>query len=200
VAIRLFDPLSQRGTCDSGPIRLLPASEAFTVPGEAEIDQSAPAAERLLPDGPLASLFDFLPGAALGLMQNTEDRIAGWLDLVRDSYAAELDAVRAGHQVPPSPDELFLTEAEVVGELACRKLTRFVVQGGQEEPALSPALAVRRAASCLQDGEAVVLYQPSWLPTLPRFPRAEKYDSLTAAHRFDSGDPHECGGKDYPDR
>ena len=48
-AIRLFDPLSQRGTCDSGPIRLLPASEAFTVPGETEIDQSAQAAERLLP-------------------------------------------------------------------------------------------------------------------------------------------------------
>jgi transcription-repair coupling factor (superfamily II helicase) len=156
VAIRLFDPVSQRGTCDSGPIRLLPASEAFTVPGETEIDQSAPAAERLLPDGPLASLFDFLPGAALGLMQDTEDRIAGWLGLVRDSYAAELNAV-AGHRAPPPPDELFLTEAEVVGELACRDLARFIVHTGQKEPALSPALAVRRASSCLQEGEAVVL-------------------------------------------
>jgi transcription-repair coupling factor (superfamily II helicase) len=106
-AIRLFDPLSQRGTCDSGPIRLLPASEAFTVPGETEIDQLAHAAERLLPDGPLASLFDFLPGAALGLMQDTEDRIAGWLGVVRDSYALGFDAVPAGHRVPPPPDELF---------------------------------------------------------------------------------------------
>jgi transcription-repair coupling factor (superfamily II helicase) len=60
-AIRLFDALSQRGTCDSGPIRLFPASEAFTVPGETEMDQSVQAAERLLPDGPLANLFNFLP-------------------------------------------------------------------------------------------------------------------------------------------
>jgi transcription-repair coupling factor (superfamily II helicase) len=156
-AIRLFDPLSQRGTCDSGPIRLLPASEAFTVPGETEIDQSAQAAERLLPDGPLASLFDFLPEAAFGLMQDTEDRIAGWFGLVRDSYAAGLDAVRAGHRVPPPPDELFLTEAEILGELARRDRTRFIIHAGQKEPALPPALAVRRAASCLQEGEAVVL-------------------------------------------
>jgi transcription-repair coupling factor (superfamily II helicase) len=78
-AIRLFDALSQRGTCDSGPIRLFPASEAFTVPGETEMDQSVQAAERLLPDGPLANLFNFLPRAALGLMWDTEDRIAAWL-------------------------------------------------------------------------------------------------------------------------
>jgi transcription-repair coupling factor (superfamily II helicase) len=106
--IRLFDPLSQRGTSDSGPVRLLPASEAFTVPGETELDQSAPVAERLLPDGRLASLFDFLPGAALGLMQDSEDRIAGWLGLVRDSYQASLDAVHAGHPAPLLPDDLVL--------------------------------------------------------------------------------------------
>jgi hypothetical protein len=68
-------------------------------PARQKLTNRPPASERLLPDGPLVSLFDFLPRAALGLMQNIEDRIAGWLDLVRDSYAAELDAVRAGHQV-----------------------------------------------------------------------------------------------------
>jgi transcription-repair coupling factor (superfamily II helicase) len=156
-AIRLFDPLSQRGTCASGPIRLLPASEAFTVPGETESGQSAQVAERLLPDGPLASLFDFLPGASFGLMQDTEDRIAGWLGLVRDSYMAGLDAVRAGHRAPPSPDELFLTEEEVRVKLARHECTRFIMHAGQKEPALSPAGAVRRAASGLQEGEAVVL-------------------------------------------
>jgi transcription-repair coupling factor (superfamily II helicase) len=156
-AIRLFDALSRRGTCDSGPIRLFPASEAFTVPGETEMDQSVQAAERLLPDGPLANLFNFLPKAALGLMWDTEDRIAAWLGLVRDSYAAGLDAVRAGHPPPPPPDELFLTEAEIMGELARYDHTRFIMQAGQAEPALSPALAVRRAAACLQEGEAVVL-------------------------------------------
>jgi transcription-repair coupling factor (superfamily II helicase) len=111
----------------------------------------------MLPDGPLASLFDFLPGAAFGLMQDAEDRIAGWLGLVRDSYAAGLDAVGAGHRAPPPPDELFLTEAEVAGELARRDRTRFIMRDEQGEPALSPGLAVRRAASCLQEGEAVVL-------------------------------------------
>ena len=57
----------------------------------------------------------------------------------------------------PAPDELFLTEAEVVAELARRDRTRFIIHAGQKEPALPPALAVRRAASCLQEGEAVVL-------------------------------------------
>ena len=156
-AIRRFDPLNQRGTSESGPIRLLPASEAFTVPGEAETGSSAEATERLLPDGALASLFDYLPGAAFGLMQDSEDRIAGWLGLVRDSYATGLDAVRAGHPAPIPPDELFLPEREVLGELGRRVCTRFLLRDEQADPALPPAPAVRRAGAALSDGEAVVL-------------------------------------------
>jgi transcription-repair coupling factor (superfamily II helicase) len=156
-AIRLFDPLTQRSTRNSGPIRLLPASEAFTVPGEPDTGQSARAAERLLPDGPLVSLFNLIPGAPIGLMEDTEDRVADWLALARDSYTVALNAVRAGHRAPPAPDELFLPEMEVMSELACRDRTRFVMNAGQVEPALPPAPAVRRAVSCLEKGDAVVL-------------------------------------------
>jgi transcription-repair coupling factor (superfamily II helicase) len=157
VAIRPFDPLTQRGTGDSGPLHLLPASEAFTVPGEADPAALTRTAERLLPDGALASLFDLIPGAALGLMQDTEDRIADWYALIRESYAVALDAVRAGHQAPPVPDTLFLPEAELAAELTRRGNVRFIMDAEQAGAALPPGPAVRRAASCLEKSEAVIL-------------------------------------------
>jgi transcription-repair coupling factor (superfamily II helicase) len=157
VAIRPFDPLSQRGTGEAASLRLLPASEAFTVPGEVDTGESLTTAERLLPDGSLSKLFDLIPDAAFGLMQDTEERIADWLALIRDGYAAALDAVRAGHPAPPVPDELFLPEAEVADELTRRDPVRFIVDAEPAGSALPPAPAVRQAASSLEKGEAVIL-------------------------------------------
>ena len=153
--IRLFDPLTQRGLRSSGPVHLLPVSEAFTVPGET--DQMPRVAERLLPEGPLASLFDLLPGATIGLMQDTEDRIADWLLLVRDSYAVALEAMHAGDPAPPAPDDLFLPADQVMDALARRHPVRFVVGTGPEEPAVPPAPAARRANAALRNGDAVIL-------------------------------------------
>jgi transcription-repair coupling factor (superfamily II helicase) len=57
-AIRSFDPLDQRGTEPIEAVSLLPATEAFRLPGEQVPDIRA----RLLPDGLLETLFDYPSG------------------------------------------------------------------------------------------------------------------------------------------
>ncbi|MFL5254894.1 MAG: hypothetical protein ACJ8AI_18775 [Rhodopila sp.] len=143
VSIRLFDPLSQRSDADAGPIRLLPASEAFTVPGETM------RTERLLPEGPLSSLFELLPRATIAAMAGVDERIDDWLALVRDSY------VLARNTSLPPPDALFLPGADL------GHAPRFVVDESEDESALPLAAAARRAAALSKDGTAVALGVPA---------------------------------------
>jgi transcription-repair coupling factor (superfamily II helicase) len=99
--IRRFDPDSQLTVSDVRSVQLLPASEAFTVPGDDEAP-SGRVAERFLPDGPLWTLFDLLPDAALAMLDGAEARAADWLTLVRDSYRVAVASVREGRRCRPT--------------------------------------------------------------------------------------------------
>jgi transcription-repair coupling factor (superfamily II helicase) len=160
-ALRWFDPLTQRSAAETDRVRLLPTSEAFTVPGEALPDPAAP--ERLLPEGDLATLFDHVPDAAWGMVETADSRCASWLEVVHDAWAV---AHIAPGPPPAPPAALYLTAEAVEAALTARAPTRFAEPDTIGDPPLPPTAlgaAVERQRAA---GLAVVLCGAAPLPAL----------------------------------
>ncbi len=146
-SIRRFAPDDQLSVADLEQALLLPASERFTIPGE-DMGRTGRVAERLLPDGPLSTIFDLLPYASFGTMEGADQRIEDWLGLIRDGYNVALASLREGTRPPRPPDTLYLGQAEIASALSGRRVTGFALERAGE-PALSIAMAARRAAVAL---------------------------------------------------
>jgi transcription-repair coupling factor (superfamily II helicase) len=138
---------------------LLPASEGFTVPGE-----DLRTARRILPEGPLWTVFDLVPDAALAIIEGFEQRITDWLALVQDGYRIALSSVRQGMQAPQEPEQLYLRAEEIEAALGARQPTRVNLLGQPDEPALSLAAAARLATQSQSEGDAAVLCSDLALP------------------------------------
>ncbi|MBN8897170.1 MAG: DEAD/DEAH box helicase, partial [Rhodospirillales bacterium] len=152
--IRRYDPLTQRSSETIQRALLLPTTEAFTVPGEA---LPARGRERLLPDGPLATLFDYLPGAALALTEGAEERFGTWLALVRDAWQVASAAMRAGAPPPDPPDRLFMTEAELHAALQAHRPAAIVEPEDGGLPTLAATALVLRVGALQAEHQAVVI-------------------------------------------
>jgi transcription-repair coupling factor (superfamily II helicase) len=154
--IRQFDPDDQRTGAEVSSVLLLPASEAFTVPGEDE-EVSGRVAEQILPEGPLPTFFDLLPNAALAMLDGVHARASDWLTLVSDTYKVALASVREGQRPPLAPDRLYLRGEEFAAELTARAPMIFRLLGEPDEQTLTPASAARKAAECRKLGNAVIV-------------------------------------------
>jgi transcription-repair coupling factor (superfamily II helicase) len=154
--IRQFDPEDQRTVAEVPSVVLLPASEAFTVPGEDE-EISGRVAEQVLPPGPLWTFFDLLPNAALAMLDGAEARARDWLTLVRDSYKVALAAVREGQRPPVAPDRLYLNDGELTAALMARAPLIFRLQSEPDDQPLTVTSAARKAAECRKQGNAVIV-------------------------------------------
>ena len=150
--IRMFNPGDQLTVADAAAVRLLPASEGFTVPGEDGL-----AARRMLPDGTLWSLFDLMQDAAVAMIDGVDQRIDDWLGLVSDSYKVALTSVREGRAPPPPPDRLYLRREEVAAAFAAHEPAMFRLTGEPDPPPRSLADAARLAARLRDAGKAVVV-------------------------------------------
>ncbi|HEX2942526.1 MAG TPA: DEAD/DEAH box helicase, partial [Rhodopila sp.] len=154
VAIRQFDPASQRSLADVQTALLLPTTEAFTVPGESLPDSPAEAREQLLPDGDLATIFDYLPGAAFALTEGAEDRLDIWAGLIQDSFQA---ARTAGTANLLPPDRLYLPSPELARHLDNHAIIRVTCGDAAGEPPLAASVVPRRVSQARAAGDAVVL-------------------------------------------
>ncbi|MBV8613707.1 MAG: DEAD/DEAH box helicase, partial [Acetobacteraceae bacterium] len=160
-ALHDFDPVSQRSVAVRHELVLLPATEGFAIPGE----QTGAVADRLLPDGPLETLFDALPGALVSLEQGAEERLGDWLATIADSWEARRLVGRAladGGADPP--DRLYLTKEELAGALSGRDVAAFGEEGepvGAEsldgEPSRTAADLAARALARAEAGDAVLV-------------------------------------------
>lgn len=152
--IRRYDPLTQRSSETIPHAVLLPATEAFTLPGEA---LPARGREKLLPEGPLASVFAYFQDAAFALTEDAAERFDTWLALVRDAWQVATTAMRAGAPPPDPPERLFLTAAEITAELAGRRPVTIGQPEDAGTPPLAPAALVRRIGELQAAGQAVVI-------------------------------------------
>jgi transcription-repair coupling factor (superfamily II helicase) len=159
--IRRFDAIDQLSVSEVRSVLLLPASEGFTVPGE-----DAGAGKRVLPDGPLWTLFDLLPEANLALIEGTDQRIRDWLALVRDGYRIAMASLHEGAPPPAEPDRLYLREEEISAAFGGSRVTTVALQHEPDERALSPSVAAREAAKAVSGGAAAIICADATLPTL----------------------------------
>jgi transcription-repair coupling factor (superfamily II helicase) len=159
-ALNEFNPVDQRSTTTLHSVVLLPATEGFAVPGE----QAGEVADRLLPDGPLETLFDLLPDAAVSVEPGAEERIADWLATIAEAWEARrLVGADTDAQTAP-PDRLYLRAEEVSAALADSPTAAFGPDEGLapivalgERPARTASELAARAAARTEAGDAVIV-------------------------------------------
>ena len=167
--LSVFDNQTQRSTEARTDLRVRPASEAFTVPGE-----PLPArVRRLLPDGPLESLFDYVAGARFILSEDAEARMRDWLELVRDSHAIRQATATPDMPVLTPPDRLYLRPDELDASLGAQKHLHLDVPAAPEEFVESlPSAAAAATLIRRHEQDAIVLFAPdsaaSWQARLQR--------------------------------
>ncbi|HJS84856.1 MAG TPA: TRCF domain-containing protein, partial [Acetobacteraceae bacterium] len=160
-AIHDFDPASQRSVAARQELTLLPATEGFAIPGE----RTGAVADRLLPDGPLDTLFDAVSCALVSLEGGVEERLDDWLATIADSWEARRLVSRAmgGGEAGP-PERLYLSGEEVATALNGSDVAAFGPEGelvGAEslegEPSRTAADLATRALARAEAGDSVLI-------------------------------------------
>ena len=138
VALRPFDAASQLAEGECPELRLLPASEHFSL--NAGTTSFSPGSEHRLPEHfkHLDSLPSLLPEAAILLDTGAEARLALAWDQIRDAHESrtKLRPERAKGERPLPPDRLYLTETEWTVHLDTVAVTRIEVH--PDDPNLAP--------------------------------------------------------------
>jgi transcription-repair coupling factor (superfamily II helicase) len=165
ISMRWFDPISQRSQAETSQALLIPTTEAFTVPGESLPDGAASGREPLLPEGPLATMFDYLTECAWASIEGLEERCYGWLTLIRDAHEVAKIA-GTGRATPLSPDRLYLTGEELRSGLASMTPTVFAQSDDTGEPGISLNAVATRVNKLREAGEAVIFCVPGAVETL----------------------------------
>lgn len=144
VALRPFDAASQLADGECPDVRLLPASEHFSL-DDGEPALRASGSEHRLPEhfGALDSLPALMPQAAVLLDSGAEARMATTWDQIRDAHESRtrLRPERAEGERPLAPDRLYLTRAEWADYLGAADVTRIEVHPDDPELAPPPVFA-----------------------------------------------------------
>lgn len=129
VAIRGYDPVSQRTEEDADALRLDPASEVVPSQADGEASERFPGAEHWLSDfyAWLDTLFDYMPDADVVLEAKAEERREAALEQIADAYESRttLRPERAGAQPgrrPLTPERLYLDAEEWSARLGARSV------------------------------------------------------------------------------
>ena len=129
VAIRGYDPVSQRTEEDADALRLDPASEVVPSQADGEASERFPGAEHWLSDfyARLDTLFDYMPDADVVLEAKAEERREAALEQIADAYESRttLRPERAGAQPgrrPLTPERLYLDAEEWSARLGARSV------------------------------------------------------------------------------
>jgi transcription-repair coupling factor (superfamily II helicase) len=138
-ALRPFDAASQLAEGECPELRLLPASEHFSLDDAIEVSRS-PGLEHRLPEHfeHLDSLPSLLPGAYVLLDAGAETRLATFWDQIRDAHESrtKLRPERAEGERPLPPEQLYLTEPEWTAYLDGTAVTR--IENHPDDPDLAP--------------------------------------------------------------
>jgi transcription-repair coupling factor (superfamily II helicase) len=169
LALRPYDAASQLASGECEELRLIPASECFSLDGAAAVTPST-GSEHRLPEhfGSLDTLFSIIPKCRVLLDTGAERRIATALEQIQDAFESrsKLRPERAEGDRPLAPDRLYMTDTEWAGFLDARNVTRLVEQPDNlelEPPPLfaTGARSLRRFADFVvaeaQEGNRVVL-------------------------------------------
>ncbi len=110
--LNVFDPMTQRSRGEVRRLSAGPASELVAARDATDTPDHPPGAEHRLPElaGPLASVFDLLPGAALVLDEDAADRMADYLGQLDEARTTRVALSRATG-APLPPDGLYLDAA-----------------------------------------------------------------------------------------
>ncbi len=151
VAMRRFDPVSQRGAAassgDLGVARLLPAAEF--PPDQEEADHLLRAEDEAPPPEPPARLVPLpglLPGAAWVLDPEVEERWHAFAEQIEDAYAATSKARRVAATaggVLPRPSRLYITAEQATRATAGARVEAAPVGEPAETPRSTAALVAR---------------------------------------------------------
>ena len=172
-ALHAFDPLSQLTTGASDTLTLGPASELIAPQADADVDAFAPEAgrpsglEHDLPrlSGPLVSLLDHAPKAAVSLADGARLRLHRLADQIASAYeAARTLAVDRKRSAPPRPETLYLNEEAVDEALAAGEAQELKLRARPTPLFALSSRPVREAAdhlsSVLDGGGVAVLAGP----------------------------------------
>ncbi len=139
VALRPFDPASQIAEGECADLRLLPASEHFSL-NDDEPAPRAPGSEHRLPDhfDMLDSLPALMARSAVVLDAGAEARMATSWEQIQDAHESRtrLRPERAEGERPLAPDRLYLTQAEWADHLGAVDVTR--IEAHPDDPELAP--------------------------------------------------------------
>lgn len=139
VALRPFDAASQLAEGECAELRLLPASEHFSLDETDAVSRTTGSEHRLPEHFPrLDSMTSVLPEAAVLLDAGAEARLAAFWDQIRDAHESrtKLRPERAEGERPLPPDRLYLMEPEWAAYLDGAAVTR--VEAYPDDPALAP--------------------------------------------------------------
>lgn len=156
LAIRLYDPLTQRSIEEAETVTLGPASE-LVLPPDSEVTYEQGIEHALAAFHPeLATVLDLMPGAVLVLDPEVETLAGQRAEEVRDAYRLRLPALPEDSPafLPSEPDELHLLGDAWRAVLAERKVT--TIRPSEAEEAAVPRFLAQRepAEAFLEFAEA----------------------------------------------
>jgi transcription-repair coupling factor (superfamily II helicase) len=171
-AIHSYDPATQLTTSDLERVRIRPASEVVSAPGEEPL-QRFPGMEHWLPEcyGALQTIFDYLPGARLILDGRAQERLEAAFAQIADAYESRtrLRPERAAGQRPPHPSQMYLDRKEWEERLASGSVTTLEARPAEASARPVPSFAgesrpFRKLAALVeeqqQEGRRVILAAP----------------------------------------
>ncbi|WP_230530857.1 transcription-repair coupling factor [Microvirga roseola] len=129
VAIRCYDPVSQRTLSDVETLDLEPASEVLfeDAPGGDEQTERASGIEHRLPEfyPCLETIFDYRPEAAMVIEERAEERRRLVMQQIADAYESSTRFRRETSAMPSAvaPERLFIQDDEWNASTAQRRLT-----------------------------------------------------------------------------